>query len=226
MMAKKKTTNEEIFKRFERKEKGRVIDIIDQRVYFLIVCEGTKTEPNYFRAFENILPRYSLDIEVVGTAKNTLQVIDETISRRNNSQKKYDSVWAVFDKDSFPADHFDNAIKKGNAHNIKCAYSNEAFELWYILHFVYLNTGISRLDYQKQIEHHLKQKTEKKFKYKKNDQNMFSLLKEHGSQKHAILRAKKLEKLHVGTKFHEQNPCTRVYALVEELNNPNSVLDS
>ena len=214
-----------IIKRFERKERKRKIEVRHRRVYFLIVCEGTKTEPNYFKAFEKLLPPYTLDVEIIGTAKNTSQVVEETFVRMKNSSKRYDSVWAVFDKDSFPNHKFDNAIAKGKMKDIKCAYSNEAFELWYILHFEFLNTGISRDDYQKHIERCLTQKTGKKFKYKKNDSNMFELLNEYGNQNQAIIWAKKLEKLHSGKKYHEHNPSTRVYALVEELNNPVFVLE-
>ncbi len=48
--------------RFERDEsqRGRKVGTRNKRVYFLIVCEGTKTEPNYFSSFENNLPPYTL----------------------------------------------------------------------------------------------------------------------------------------------------------------------
>ncbi len=43
-------------KRFAREEKARAFETRDKRVYFLIVCEGTKTEPEYFKAIEKELP--------------------------------------------------------------------------------------------------------------------------------------------------------------------------
>lgn len=85
--------------------------------------------------------------------------------------RKIDKVWAVFDKDSFPAKNFNNAINKGenSKPKINCAWTNEAFELWYLLHFNYYNTGISRVQYQKLIEKEVnKVANQTDFKYRKN----------------------------------------------------------
>jgi hypothetical protein len=209
-------------KRFARKEQPRKINFRAQRVYFLIVCEGTKTEPQYFESFKTILSPYTLDIETMGTAQNTLGVVETAIQRKATSNKNYDSIWAVFDRDSFPERDFNNAIKKATANGIKCAWSNEAFELWYVLHFQYLNTGISRKDYGRHITSQLKKQLPK-FRYRKNEPEMYALLTKYGNQKQAIAWAKKLEKQYTGNDFARHNPCTRVYALVEELNNPQTV---
>ena len=210
-------------KRFERKEQRRKINFREQRIYFLIVCEGTKTEPKYFESFKTILSPYTLDIETIGTAKNTLGVVETAIQRRNVSNKKYDSIWAVFDRDSFSERNFNNAIKKATANGIKCAWSNESFELWYILHFQYVDTGISRKAYHRYITSQLG-KHLPTFRYRKNNPEMYALLAKYGSQKQAVKWAKKLEKQYTGNDFAQHNPCTRVYALVEELNNPQIVL--
>ncbi len=212
-----------INKRFERKGQKRKINFREKRIYFLIVCEGTKTEPNYFKSFKKNLPSHTLDIEIIGTAKNTLSIVEETLERIKKSNKTYQSVWVVFDRDSFPEENFNSAIEKAKAKKIKCAWSNEAFELWYILHFKYLDTGISRDHYSKQIEFCLKQKI-KGFRYEKNNPQMYELLKIHGKQDQAIIWAKRLEKAHTGKNHAKYNPCTLVYALVEELNNPQLVL--
>jgi hypothetical protein len=206
-------------KRFERKERQRKINFREKLVYFLIVCEGTKTEPNYFESFKTILSHYTLDIETIGTAKNTLGVVETAIQRKSTSNKKYDSIWAVFDRDSFSERNFNNAINKAAANGIKCAWSNEAFELWYILHFQYVDTGISRQEYHRHITAQLKLKLPA-FKYTKNNPDMYALLMKYGNQKQAITWAKKLEKQYTGNNFAKHNPCTRAYALVEELNNP------
>ncbi len=211
-------------RRFERKESERKVATREQRVYFLIVCEGKCTEPNYFNAFKRELPPYTLHIEPIGAGKNTLSLVDHAIDLKSKSPKPYDSVWVVFDKDDFDK-NFDNAIAKAEANGIKCAWSNEAFELWYILHFKYVETPISRHKYGKHIETHLSKHTGKKFHYTKNHSTMFELLAQHGNQAQAIKWAKKLEKTHIHKKsFVEYNPSTRVYALVEELNNPQSLL--
>ena len=106
---------------------------------FLIVCEGEKTEPNYFNKFP--IPSDSV-IDVRGIDANTDSLVKETI--RLMSLKKYDQVWVVFDRDSFTPNHFNTACRLADQNGIQKAYSNEAFELWYLLHFFYLDTGITR----------------------------------------------------------------------------------
>lgn len=110
------------------------------RKSFLIVCEGEKTEPNYFEKFR--VPKKVFD--VVGIGANTTSLIRKAIKLRNNSNTTYDEVWCVFDRDSFPVQNFNNALSLATKNNIKVAYSNEAFEIWYLLHFNYHDSATSR----------------------------------------------------------------------------------
>lgn len=50
-----------------------------QRKRFLILCEGAKTEPNYFYGFR--LRREIAEIEGVG--RNTLSLVEEAIRKRD-----------------------------------------------------------------------------------------------------------------------------------------------
>ena len=53
-------------------------------------------------------------------------------------QKKkqvYDQYWVVFDKDDFSTSDFNNAILIAEAAGFQVAYSNQSFELWFLLHF-------------------------------------------------------------------------------------------
>ncbi|MDR0803309.1 hypothetical protein [Fluviicola sp.] len=43
--------------RFSDRYSKRKINIRNKRKYYLIVCEGTKTEPNYFEALKDDLPK-------------------------------------------------------------------------------------------------------------------------------------------------------------------------
>jgi hypothetical protein len=74
----------------------------------LIVCEGEKTEPNYFRKFpEN--PEVYDRIDIHGTGYNTVSLVNEAIRLKNEALKKrepYIEVWCVFDKDDFSTEHF------------------------------------------------------------------------------------------------------------------------
>src|SRR5690606_28348851 len=127
----------------------------------LIVCEGEKTEPNYFESLKNSLPKGVLsvcDFKIIGTGNNTVSLVNKAIALRNeiqeDSNRTIDKLWVVFDKDSFSDDSFNSAIQICLANNpdMDCAWTNEAFELWYLLHFHYYNTGINRERYQELIE--------------------------------------------------------------------------
>ena len=195
------------------------------RCRILIVCEGEKTEPNYFRSFSMIANSSGLvyEINTAGGGINTIQVVDKAIQLKAQADKvsnPYDSVWVVFDRDDFKPTDFDNAIKKATKNRIGCAWSNEAFELWYLLHFHNRVTAMSRDEYKHAIEAAVNEKIKNKkkpFKYKKNDPNMFNLLKEIGRQDLAIRWAKELNDKINGEKFAIYNPNTQVYKLVEEL---------
>ena len=56
-MARKVKIPNHIQKRLERKGHQRKRNVIPKRKYFLIVCEGEKTEPNYFESLKQDLPK-------------------------------------------------------------------------------------------------------------------------------------------------------------------------
>ena len=67
---------------------------------------------------------------------------------------KFDRVWVVFDKDDF--NDFNEAIALAGRKGFMAGWSNEAFELWYLLHFVYLDSAISRADYITKLENEIR----------------------------------------------------------------------
>jgi RloB-like protein len=221
-------------KRERIKQKKRNIETKEVRVYFLIVCEGEKTEPNYFKSFKTNVKSFVYTIDTLGEGSNTKDLVKRTIKARDNSSQEYDSVWAVFDRDSFVPKNFNDAIQLAANNSIKVGWSNEAFELWYLLHFQYRNTSMSRADYKKAIEDEIntkiaiqsKSKNPKKFVYKKNNPEMYAVLEKYGNQKQAILYAKKFILNHNCNNFAIHNPCTRVHLLVEELNGDSEELNN
>ena len=133
------------FKRQSQRREQKVV-----RCSILIVCEGTKTEPNYFEAFaENQQGVIVYDVEVKGLGRGTKGVVEKAVELKNRNN--YDRVWAVFDKDEFPAKDFNEAITMGQNNGVEIAWSNEAFELWYLYHFQNVTTGVSRKHYEEKI---------------------------------------------------------------------------
>lgn len=118
----------------------------------LIISEGVKTEPTYFSHFR--LPNVKL--ERVGTGKSTTRLIKDADSLLEKSyrDKKFDEIWLVFDKDD--NEDFEDAIKLAISKGYKVAYSNQAVEYWFILHF-YDHHGeqLSRELYADMINYHI-----------------------------------------------------------------------
>lgn len=214
-----------VLKRQKRTEKKRKQNTKEARVYFLIVCEGEKTEPNYFKSFKSNVKSFVYTIDTLGEGSNTKDLVKRTIKARENSSQKYDRVWTVFDRDSFSPDNFNGAIQLANSQDIKVGWSNEAFELWYLLHFQYRNTSMSRTDYKKAIEDEInakiakesKSKKPKKFEYKKNSTEMYNILEKYGNQTQAIKWAEQLIATHTCENYAVHNPCTLIHLLVKEL---------
>ncbi len=47
----------------------------------------------------------------------------------------YDQVWCVFDRDDLLPRQISEALHYAQQGAIRVAFSNQAFELWYLLHF-------------------------------------------------------------------------------------------
>ncbi len=219
LMAKKKKRKlnfQDFVDSLNREDIPRVTDTKVERQYFLIVTEGEKTEPNYFKGLISQLPNYLVQVEILGEGANTISVVKAAIQKKREREQQllqpnYDEVWAVFDKDDFPAKNFNGAINLANIEDIKLAYSNEAFELWYILHFQYLDAAINRSQYIKILKEILGS-------YKKNNTQMYQILKKKGDESKAIKWSEKLYKdLYVNNPA-EEKPTTLVHLLVKRLN--------
>lgn len=217
-MAAKKIKIDNAPLKFKRQSQRREQKFI--RCSILIVCEGTKTEPNYFEAFaEKQQGVIVYDIEVKGLGRGTKGVVEKAIELKNKNN--YDRVWAVFDKDEFPAKDFNEAILMGQNNGIEIAWSNEAFELWYLYHFQNVTTGVSRKHYEEKISAAVnvspKYKSKKKYKYTKKDPENFWIMTTYGSMDSAIQYAKTKHLEYTDSRYANQNPCTTVYRLVRQL---------
>ena len=186
---------------------------VDNRGYpkpaFLIICEGEKTEPNYFKSF----PVTSATIVVFGEGRNTRSLVEQAIEHVKDAKKSgynFNQVWCVFDKDSFSSGDFNGAIEMAESKGYKVAYSNQAFEIWYALHFDYISASLHRKDIVKR----LKKKLSKP--YKKNSTDMYEILLR--KQPDAIRNAKKLLNSYKSKNPAQNDPSTTVHKLVEELN--------
>lgn len=185
---------------------------ISKKEKILIVCGGEETEPNYFRSFPVKKEIVEVNIKPEGKDPGTLlNIALDIINKAEKREESYNQCWIVFDKDDFTHNVVFETLRKAERHKIKTAYSIECFELWYLLHFNYINTGISRKDYINKLNKLLPEK------YKKNSKIIYEQILDKQSE--AIRNSKKLlseyEDLYNPT---GNNPSTTVYELVEELN--------
>lgn len=204
----------------------------------LVYSEGLVTEKNYIEEIKKCIadkykvkPNYINVIFCSNKSYNTKSLVEYAIKDINKRIKneKIDHVWIFFDKDDFPKDQFDSAIRmineKNNSEEVNIdgfkyeketgitwheCHSNEAFELWYCLYYDYICSKLTRNDYIKHLENRNELKSIS-FKYDKTNNDMHSILiKNGGNVDSAIKNAKKLELIN-----NYDNPSTSVYKFVE-----------
>ena len=193
----------------------------EPRECVLIVCEGSKTEPGYFKSLCRELGLSNVEVEVVGEECGSapISVVDEALDRekeRRLSAKQdglpvYDVIWCVVDVEA-PVQHksLSSAIDKAKSNNLNMVLSNPCFEFWYLLHFQRTSRLLSNDDVIVHLKKHIKD-------YKKNSDvfaklypatstaisNAEGVLKEKGWQDERNLK--------------DCNPSTHVHQLVARL---------
>jgi hypothetical protein len=190
---------------------------------FLIVCEGKNTEPEYFKSF----PVPSKTVEIIGGKGSKSSLVKYALDLKASGKYENHEIWCVFDFDikpdegaTQPAD-FNRAIIKAELEGLRVAWSNDAFELWFVLHYHEIEQNLTRK------ELYLILKNEWQLESFKNEAKTLAFCQgayeRHGGdksnmQKLAIKRATRLNNLYNDKRYHKQSPCTTVYKLVVELN--------
>jgi len=100
------------------------------------------------------------------------------------------------------------------------AYSNDAFELWFYLHYQYTDNENHRTFYYEQLGKLWGVNYEKVGKKWKFSTENYKHLQDdpRADQKEAINRAEKQFSAKQELQYHKQNPVTLVYELVKVLN--------
>jgi hypothetical protein len=209
--------------KLERKTKARA-----QNQRFLIVCEGTKTEPHYLK---EIVASLNIDEKIKKLVKfepNDGSSPDRIVA---HALKKYeedalggdsfDRVFCVFDRDTHTT--FDAAVQR--IHDLKRAdiskpfeaiTSNPCFEYWLLLHFGFTDQPFHAAG-KKSVCDNLVVQLRKKlgFKtYNKGQQGVYALLKGEKTDT-AIAAAKQVRKS--AEKTGQTSPLTHIDTLVEAL---------
>ena len=200
-----------------------------KNVSFLIVSEDTKSSVLYFqdlikevnsiRLVAEEAPKIARESKVKGCGKGEANLVREAERIRESELTPFDSCWIVFDKDA--DQDFAQTIKAAEKAGFKVAWSNESFELWYLLHFRNRSSYIDRKACIEALEKELG-KLDPSFSYAKGASAIFRYLTEE-RRRQAIRNAENLRAYwqELGTAdCGQHNPCTQVDQLVQELTDP------
>lgn len=192
-----------------------------QPEYHLIVTEGTNTEPAYFGAMKDIINHIYPDriqLIIQGVGKNTLNLFQKAKQMASASANGYKHVWVVYDTDDFPADHInktaqlcDEESTEETTYHAIC--SNQCIELWFLLHFNFMQSDLHRSSYWPKLTESLI--AQGLGKYEKNRTDIYQIL--FPFMDTAIANAKKLDKINEEKLPSAAAPSTKVYVLVDKL---------
>jgi len=208
---------------------------------WLILCEGKKTEPNYFNGlirFLNKDRKTKIKAKIEGLGRNTDSLVESVDKYFLYVDKyyrglniPYANIIFAFDKDSFKDGNFNRAIELGKAYKKKkgvektiVAWSNESFELWICLHFEYISSRLTRDQYNNKLTTLFRKKGifTKHQNYEDNGKNLETIFEDillnGGSLETALSNAKRLSEIcGQETSCALMNPATNMYEAVIEL---------
>ena len=186
----------------------------------VVVTEGEKTEPNYFRdlkELDSIVPNCNVKIHKCkkgGSAKELLEKMEYAITKEELESD--DQAWIVVDndeKDKYQKSEIDQLLawRMENKDIYRLAVSNPNFEFWLLLHFDCDHAVRGGNDCENRLQVQLRNKLKNdNFVYNKwfptkfiNDENVWK----------AVDFAKNRDKTSIDKWPLER--CTRVYKLIE-----------
>ena len=148
---------------------------VDPYDMVLIVCEGRKTEPLYFKGLQSIHRVTSANISVVSpAATDPLSLVN--YAERKASASEYSSVFCVFARDGHS--NYDDALRRvaelsSAGLPIHAVTSWPCFEFWYLLHFAYLSRPFERTPGASSCDRVIRELRKYIFDYGKNSGELY-----------------------------------------------------
>lgn len=191
----------------------------------LIVSEGSKTEPNYFREIRSAYRLHTANVEVrpseLGTAPiQVVQYAQELLQNgdrhKNIQSRAFEKVYAVFDRDDHESYHealtlaasLDGRLRNDAKQPVVfwAIPSVPSFELWLLLHFEDVRTPLHRDEVMRRLKLHI-------HGYDKGAGNAFAITSKYLSV--ATQRAERLAESF--TAYTDPEPFTAIAELVKLL---------
>ena len=181
----------------------------------LIVCEGSKTEPNYFREMIDELKLNTANVEVDGDSDPSPRSVVRHAKQRYREDTDFDRVYCVIDKDEHST--YQEALAEIAAAKPSGVFyaipSVPCFEYWLLLHFVYTTRPYLRSENRSPGGHVFYELREHLPGYEKSSRKIYKQVMLHTAR--GIDHAKRANG--AAEKARTDNPSTQVYRLVEYL---------
>ncbi|WP_018014896.1 RloB family protein [Teredinibacter turnerae] len=187
----------------------------------LIVCEGEKTEPNYFNEAIQCYRLNTANVEIDGSCGSSpISVFNRAKQLWEAEEKKgdpYDRIYCVFDRDSH--DTYEQAISRISSKEHKnvfyAATSVPCFEYWLLLHFSFTTKPYAATGKLSIADTVIKELEQFYPEYTKGREKVFSdLLPNIEFAKNNAERA-----LKQSLENHTDNPSTHIHELIGYLQN-------
>jgi hypothetical protein len=192
----------------------------------LIVSEGSKTEPNYFKEIRSAYRLHTANVEVqpseLGTAPIQVVQYAKDLFEQGDRHKKiqiraFDKVYAVFDRDDHNsyfdalelAKSLDGKLKNDAKQFIifRAIASVPSFELWLLLHFEDIQAPLHRNEVMRRLKLYIPH-------YEKGAGRAFEITKQHLVDI-ALPRAERLATKF--TAYSDPEPYTAIAELIKLL---------
>jgi len=180
----------------------------------LIVCEGSTTEPEYFKALLRKLRLTAVQVFSPNESK-PIQVVESALDKMKRKAKEgiqYEKVWCVVDVEIPPHQTLDQAWEKARVTDgVELILTNPCIEYWFLLHFK-KHTGpfVSNNEVMQELKkvHPSYRKTRIGFEF------LYSHTDDAITRSEEVLREKGC-----GQDLRDCNPSTHVHKIVEHLQN-------
>lgn len=185
----------------------------------LIVCEGSKTEPLYFREIVDELELSTANISITGEGGSSpISVVEYAVTLYQQDAVKgggYDKVYCVIDKDTH--DSYSAAVEKIKELNPKNVFSIissvPCFEYWVLLHFEFTTQAFTRTDNRSPCSEVIARVKRHINNYNKGSRGLYSLIGDKTDKAMRNAERANRDARSVGT----DNPTTHIGSLIQYL---------
>ena len=207
-MARRKPRSARTYRR--REEVRESYDVV------LIVCEGEKTEQEYFEGLKRAYRLSGANIKIVpGDGNDPVSIVKHALTEYRKGG--YDHVFCVFDRDGHAnyQEALDRAASSppGKKGRLEAVTSVPCFEIWVLLHFAYSTAPFMKTGNKSACDNVIDAVRDHLPEYQKAMMGVFEQLEPHTGR--AVTHADRLARHNRDTA--SDNPATNVHELVKYL---------